>query len=576
MAFVNLPEFVARQILTAALLNQIVSALSGFSTQTGDISWPLLAGGNIDFVKLYGIDGLQTFWNIVNASEYASLDAALDAVEATTGGCLFIPPHTTVKGSTGVTVDASNVWVVGCGPTSIVELETGAGPLFNTAANLSNIGFMNLQLLESSSTSSADGIVFRRTTSPALINVLFTNFDGDSVYYTNDGTPGNPCADAYINGTTFSGGGANGNHLKADDLDGLFMTQTLSKSAGGTAFFMEPASASSIIRDIQMDSTVRVELPGSKGISILGEALASDDKYSRISLLGTKVISPASTAFEIGATSKIMREVQLLGCAAQGTMTGLTAFHVNADRGDIKDCRTRAAGTGIDLEDSVDLDVQSNSLRSCTTGIDASALTATSGTAAWNNNLTGCTTPISFPIVDAGFEAGNNIGVKGKLMGGTVFMVIDYTNSGTGAELAWTYVVPGGTLVKAGDGLTVRVTGFRASGAATTQLQIKVGGTAVAEAETTQQNTTSAAHAHVFLNGAPGATLNTNSWGEGLVGDTAESGLTGDLDLQDDANKTVDWTSDVSIEIIIQSSLASLFKVRYGYVQFFEGELGGS
>ena len=68
MAFANLPEFVARQILTAALLNQIITAMQGFSAQTGDLNWPMVAGGNIDIDSQYGIVNLLTFWNIVNAS----------------------------------------------------------------------------------------------------------------------------------------------------------------------------------------------------------------------------------------------------------------------------------------------------------------------------------------------------------------------------------------------------------------------------------------------------------------------------------------------------------------------------
>ena len=71
MAFVNLTQFTARQILTAAQMNQVIAALQGFAAQTADIAWPLVMGDNIDADNQFTIVNMRTLWNIVNADEYA-------------------------------------------------------------------------------------------------------------------------------------------------------------------------------------------------------------------------------------------------------------------------------------------------------------------------------------------------------------------------------------------------------------------------------------------------------------------------------------------------------------------------
>ncbi len=468
MAFANLPEFTARQILTAALLNQIITALQGFSTQTADISWPLTAGGNIDMDSQYTIVNMQTLWNITNADEYASLDAAVTAVEATSGGCLFIPPHTTIDGSTGITIDSSNFWIVGCGPTSIIDLSSGTGPLIDTAASLSNVGLMNLQLKNSGATASADAVVFRRTTGARLINVLFTSFLGDSVYFTNDGTAGNSCADAVLQGVEFAGGGTNGIHLRADDLDGCFMDNILSKSALATAISLVPVAASNgIIRDIQMGPNVRVESPAGIGVNILGGAAAADDKWSRISLNGVKVVEPTGDGFNIGEDNLILRNVSMIGCTVD--TPGVDAFVVNAQRGQVSNCWSLGSTTktGLDLVDSVDVSVTNNDLRNFITGIDCSSLPAASSCRVKDNDVRDyVTTAIARPAASVAADTvfSSNTGDFGMSTGNAK---IRQDGTGATAETTTTletYTIPAHTLRKEGDGLHIRAFWRNASG----------------------------------------------------------------------------------------------------------------
>ena len=145
--FVNLPDFEPRQILTAALLDQLVSALNGFAAQSGDIAWPLIVQGNIDFDSSYTVDNLQTFWNYINADEYTSLQAAIDVAEGNpNGGCVIIPPNTTIT-STGVDIEGSKVAIVGCGPTSTIQLLSGAGPLIESdTSTRTDLALYNLTL----------------------------------------------------------------------------------------------------------------------------------------------------------------------------------------------------------------------------------------------------------------------------------------------------------------------------------------------------------------------------------------------------------------------------------------------
>ena len=149
MPITNLPTFTDEELLAAAKLNLMRNAInSKFSAITGaDLTWPLVAEGNIDFDSQFSIVGLRTFWNIINASEYATFQAAIDAAEAAGGGCVVIPPATTVVAD-GVSIDASSIAIVGCGPSSVLQLTTAAssGYLVRTGTSSLADGAMNNDL----------------------------------------------------------------------------------------------------------------------------------------------------------------------------------------------------------------------------------------------------------------------------------------------------------------------------------------------------------------------------------------------------------------------------------------------
>jgi hypothetical protein len=462
MPFVNVPVFQARQLLTAALLNQLGSALTGFSAQPADLAWPLLAQGNIDFQRLYSIVGLQTFWKIVNAAEYTTLADAIAA--AASGGCVIIPPNTTIT-SAPVTVNASNVLVLGFGMSSVIATTGGAvGSIISTGTgSLADITFANFKLDGAGGGAGLDGITVKRVSRPRILNVWVANMPGEGVYLTNDGTPGNATLDAIVDGLVSSGG--SGNHLKFDDVDGLTIGRMLSTGsvAATGAIYGEPANIASLIRDISVSSQVRIESPVGKGISIVGNAAAADDKWSRISVDAPQVVAPTGIGIELGTTSKKLREVHVLGGSV--TTPGNDAWAVNAQRGSITGARGRATGgafDGLDLVDSEDVTVSSSDFRdsgdgAAGFGIDAAGTTRCT---VIGNDVRGAGTRINKSGTTLTLESCGNLGDISRTPDQQRWNSPSPAQSGVDAETTIaTYTISANSLSKPGDGFKITLKG---------------------------------------------------------------------------------------------------------------------
>jgi len=565
MPFVNTPDFEPRQILTAALLDQLVAALDGFAAQSSDITWPLIAGDNIDMDSQYDIVNLRRFWNVINADEYATLQAAIDVAETEGGGCVLIPPDTTVP-STGVTIEGSKVVIMGCGPSSVIQLSSGVGPLIQSdTSTRTDLGLMNLTM-DGAAIASSEAFVMKGVARIQVKDVHFKDFKGASVTYEKRAGDGTACTDVLMTDVRFTGGG--NSYIKCTDVARLKMRGILmdavSAAAGG--IYMEPVAAASLIQDIDIDDAY-IDVSSGKGISILGFAGTAVDAQSRISIgSNVRVTDATADAIEVGAAAKQMKEVQINGAVCAGTV-GASGFSVNIDKGTISGVRApNAVAAGLDMTLSEDLDVTGCSFRDCLVGIDATLLPAASDCAAWSNNLKGSATPIDFPTVAASFDAGNNIGTKGKLMGGTVFFDINGAAAGTGTK--WTYTVPGGTLSKVGDGLEITAAGNRAAGAGTTTLKVQVDANTIGESINTTPNSDQYTEGRIFLALGPDTALNSDGWGFGLSNG-------GEADALTNTNLTIDWTADVNITVHLTDA-ASVMLVRSGTVTFFEGEAGGA
>jgi hypothetical protein len=545
MPFINLPDFVPRQLLTAALLNQIIAAMEGFATQTADIAWPLTAGGNLDMDSQWEIINLRKFWNILNIDEWGSgtgkLQAVLDAAQGMTGGsCVLIPPgFSEVQAAS--TINAGNILIVGCGPSSKLVLNTGGGPLITIANNLSNVGFANFTM-DGSAGTSAVGIQAQRTTNLEIRNVRSTGFDGTDIYLTNDGTAGNACIDAYLAGIRSSS--TSGAQLDVDDCSGLRVIDFLSTGAGATPITMEPDGVNSLLQDIQITGA-RIEAPTGKGMELLGGASA-DDKWSRISVSDCIVISPTDDAYQIGDTSKPLKNVTVSNLIVEDILqTGTDGIAANINRGKITGCKAQEmVGDGLDLTDSVDVLVEANHFQDAGAyGIDA---TDTTDCTLVGNNVRDATTGGILKVGAAGLTATINSGDIGL---GSAF-IDEGTSAHTGdlvETTVLTYTIPAYTINKDGDTLKIRCAGNMTSpDSSDTVIRVRIDNNLIADATPSDASAAWLCDITSTINsvGVTGAS-NLDSMQTSYAGTPASVKAY-------DSTDTVDFSGDIDITVTVQ------------------------
>ena len=456
MAVPNLPTFANKEKLTSGKLNQFSNAIDAkFSALTGaDITWPLIMGGDLDADSQHFIVNLRTFWSFHNAAEYATLQLAIDAAVTAGGGCVLIPPVTTLTAD-NLSIGASNVWIVGCGTSSIIQLtsNTSNAHMFQTGTNLSNIGFANVTLDgQNTGTGSPIGINVRRIAGFRLIGCVVKNFKGDGVVLTHDGTTGQGCTDSYILNSEFSGGSAD--HISGIDISGLQIRGILSKSASASTIHLEAADATAKMQDIEV-GYVRSESAGGIAINILGAGATLDTDHSRINVHDCSVVGATSDHYNIGEASKILGHVSICNNVAHDSLAD--AFVINADEGIVSgNSGYSATGDGIDLVDSKNLTVSNNSIPDATlVGIDADG---TANCVIINNNVQGAGTEGVKKDSAAPLNVHGNIGDP-DLTADTVIASNTSVTSVTGTSpiTVLTYTIPANTISKAGDGLRIVV-----------------------------------------------------------------------------------------------------------------------
>jgi hypothetical protein len=458
-----------KQILTSTIWNSLMDILeakfSG-SISESDIAWPLVAQGDIDFGQTYGIVGLRKFWNVVNAAEYASLDAAVSAAEATGGGAVMIPPYTTITAN-NVSIDASNIVIFGFGETSVIKITAAStNPLLTTASTgLSGISLENLMLDGTGGGAGSKGFVAKNIARLRLKGLYVNGFVGDAVYLTNDGTAGHACTNASIDKCIFNGGSAR--HIVADDVSGLDITNTLSLLATGDAINMTPPGSSNLIQNVTLDNTT-VRSGGAKGISIVGSGAGAIDAQSSIHLRTCKVTSCIGLPIELGNTTKLLKNVTAVGCYAPSSTTD--GMRIAASGGTIVDNHVSAAvGDGLDITNSINLFVSVNeALNAGAFGCNA---TSTTNCVVTNNDFTGAVSGGVDHTTSTGLRALENSGSFDPTMGNAYYDFASYPKSGTG-DMGFTKTIKANTF-KAGD--VMRVTAFLNGGTATTTVRMKAG-----------------------------------------------------------------------------------------------------
>lgn len=465
----SFPTFESIQILTAAQLNTLVSAItSRLSALTGaNLSYPLVLAGNIDFNRQHQIVGLRTFWNIFNVDEYTTIQAAIDAAEAAGGGCVFFP--TGLGGShahvaDGLTVDSDNIWLVGAGPASEVKLTTAStsGYLVRTGIGITGFGVCNMTINGQSTGAAQKGIIMRQVTEGQVINCRVKNFTGACLQFTAGNAAGDECADCTVSNTKFTGGSTS--HIIGDDIDGLSLLSVVSRSAGANAIALEPTAANSLMRNIKLVN-VDVSSTTGKGIYIVGQSGVASDNHGRVSLDKCTVITQTGVAIEIGTTSKIMKYVTVDTCTAHDSAAD--GIVIVASGGNITgNYAYSAASDGIDITGSIDLYVTGNHCQDA--GAYAINASTTTDCTVTNNNCRDAATAGINKASATGLRATNNAGVLGP---STATAYTDYTSSGlTGTgNFTATKVIPANT-VRPGD--VIRVTAFFTGGTATTTIRL--------------------------------------------------------------------------------------------------------
>lgn len=553
MPITGLSTFEDNEILTAGKLNTLVQALeSKFSAITGDdIVWPLVCQGNIDFDNQHSIVGLRTFWNYINADEYDSLQLAIDAAEAAGGGCVVIPPDTTITADT-VDIEASSIWIVGCGPSSVLKLTSGASGGYHIrtgSGTLTDIGLMNLTM-NGQSVASQLGMVFRFIDGCTVKGVTFQNYAAAALKFTHAGTAGTQkCQNVMVSDCKFEDGA--GTHLDIEDVDVGTFENIISTAATATAAIdAEPTSSAGFIKSLNF-SNIRIIGTTGIGMLILGASATANDKWSLISLDQISITGTTGDAFNIGENAKILKNTSMRDCDAPDA--GADAIVFNVEIGQLQDCSGyNAFDDGCDLLFSEKVMVTGCDFRSAGgIGIDA---TDTTSCSIFGNDVTDWTTEGIDTAGSTTIELGPN---QGHLCSTLNTVIADNpadTRSSTGSYPT-TYVIPADTL-KVGDLIRITilfdVTGYTGG---TIVFDTNVNGNSIG----TTPAFSSVGEAHVIyelyvsaLTGAANIRATMTS--------VSRAAATSDVTTAT-SNETIDLTADatISTEVTISDTANALF-----------------
>jgi hypothetical protein len=373
MAIVTLPTFSDNEIVTPEKLNALVAALNakfvgGFDSS--DLQWPLEAEDDLA-MGIYNITGARQISGVINAANYDDLQAAVTA--AGSGGCVFIPPDTTITHN-AVTFSGNGVAIVGAGPSSEIKLTADTtGSFLLRSGTTGQTGFLiaNLTLDGNSSTGTNNkGLQLQHVHDVVIHAVTFKNFSGPALELTDGGTATSPCERVSITQCIFSGG--SGNHILVNDVVDLY--------AFGNTFVDNEITAICLEADTSGKQLKRIKIVGNSilsganpAISIAGSAATTSENWSDISVANNSVhnMTGADPVFQIGTTTGGLLRVSV--CDNRAVSAVDTGLSICADYGTVRGNLLYTAGAdGIDLTESVMLDVSDNDVRTATVnGIDA-------------------------------------------------------------------------------------------------------------------------------------------------------------------------------------------------------------
>lgn len=389
MPITNLPTFTAKQLLTAAQLNQIVTALqTKFSGNIAgaDLVWPLVTDGDIDFGGSNGLLNLPKLWNIVNADEYDTLANAVAALP-TNGGAIYIPGGTTVTAD-GVNVTGKSICIFGDGAASQLKL-TGAASsgylLRHSGTGSYRFDMYNLTVDGQGTGSAQDGIQLRQPLSAKIQGVTFRNFTGRGLWITNSGTPGFYADNVQVHQCLFEGGTLN--QIEANDVVMLQVSQCQFDNGTLSGVYVVPTNSSYYGKYIQVENNIFTSCVNS--IYIAGVGTSLNNQWGFINVTNNIVEGDTGDGITVGSTTAHNTKCQIRGNTVDAP--GGDGILVNCHYGSVVDNIVYTATVnGIDLDQSQFIMCRNNQCRTAGAyGVDIGASTSCT---IIDNDVGGCTT----------------------------------------------------------------------------------------------------------------------------------------------------------------------------------------
>lgn len=544
MALLNLQRLVKKDLFTETIWNNLMDILEAkFSggVSESDLAWPLVAQGDIDFGQTYGIVGLRQLWGVVNAGEYANLEAAIAAAG---GKAIFIPPDEEIPCS-AATISTSDVTIFGAGPTSIIKITAAStGPMISTAAaGVSNFRIMNCTLDGTGAGAGCVGVKLQKATRPSMLNVHILGFTDDFIQVTNGGAAGDSSVDVCLDTIHCSGG--SDKHLFVDDVQGIMVYGMVSKSAGGDAISMVPASSSHLIQDVVILGT-RIQSGAGKGIRIVGSGAAGIVAHSRIEVSNCHAVSMTGLPFELGNTGALLKDTAIKNCFAISSASD--GIRIASNGGSVTGNHVPSAtGDGVDIQNSVDLWVHGNNCKSAGAyGVNAAS--STTCVVVGNNCQSAATDGIN-RTSSTSLRALENVGDDAPTIGNIFADFTPYSKLATATgDIGFTYTIPANSF-KQGDVLRI-VIGASATVSSTVELRI---GATVLSTYAFAANTTGQVVWHIRIQTGGSNTQVLRQ----IVRDTPSA-------TTSTGNALIDWTVDEAITFNVSAnggdtSIAGIF-----------------
>jgi len=537
MPITNLPTFVEKQLLTAAQLNQIVTALqTKFSGNVSgsDLVWPLVTDGDIDFGGSNTLLNLPTLWNVVNAAEYDTFTDAVSALPST-GGAIYIPPGSTVT-TDGINVTDRNLCIFGDGDASVLALTTAASSgylLRHSGEGSYRFSMYNLTVSGGNTGSAQDGIQLRQPRSVKVQNVNFRNFSGRALWVTNSGTAGFYADNVHVHQCLFEGGVLN--QLEGNDVTNLRISGCQFDTGTKSGIYVKPTSSSYIGRNIKITNNMFIGCEDS--IFVHGVGTALNNSWGFINIVDNTIVSDTGTGITAGSATAHITKCQIRGNTIDSP--GVDGISVCSQYGVVADNMIYvAAVNAIDLLASDNLTVTGNLARKAGEyGIDLGTCDECTVT---GNDVSNCGTK----GIDTADTAGanvvyNNVGAQlGPAFGG---YAVDVGFSG--ASAAWSSAesfIPANTINYVGDSILITLYCEDGGGSNSTFIDVILDDGSDTIIESILQSVGTKGLSYVLIVRGSGGTSGYSSAANGLG--------------QATRNATIDWTVDVSIKLDITSA----------------------